>query len=175
MDNNAHRLFRSLETGAFYKNNARPLIIADDLRTPENMGAVLRLAGNIGALSTIFLSRGGKQYRRDKIRRTASGAAEKVDWQVIREAVQLDVLIPEGYQIVALETSREGNSLFGQGLPGKVAFLVGNEVTGISGELLARAHYTLYIPLPGTITSLNVTHALATGLFEWYRQMVDRG
>jgi 23S rRNA (guanosine2251-2'-O)-methyltransferase len=171
VEKRSYQLFDALNTKAFYQDNERPVIIADNLRTPENMGAVLRLAGNIGALKTIFISTDAQHFRKFKIKRTASGAAEKTAWQVIADPGELSRLIPPGYQLIALETSQTATDIFKFRFPCKTAFLIGNEVTGIRDELFARASQALYIPLPGNISSLNVTHALTVGLFEWYRQM----
>ena len=77
-------LFQYLNPGEVYKNTPRPIIIADNLRTPENMGSVLRLAGNIGAQKTLFISEKAHQFKTYKIKRTASGAYDKIDWKIIR-------------------------------------------------------------------------------------------
>ncbi len=135
------------------------------------MGAVLRLAGNIGALKTIFISADAHHFRKFKINRTASGAAEKIQWQTIDGPDELAGHIPSGYKLIALETSKTAKEIFHFNFPRKTAFLIGNEVTGIRDDLLKKANQVLYIPLPGLISSLNVTHALSVALFEWYRQM----
>lgn len=55
--------------------------------------------------------------------------------------------------------------------PEKAAFIVGNEVNGISDKLLEIAHDKIFIPVPGVISSLNVSHSLAVAVFEWLRQV----
>jgi tRNA G18 (ribose-2'-O)-methylase SpoU len=162
-------LFRSLETNQFYNLNQRPIIIADNLRTPENMGAVLRLAGNVGARLTIFIADEPLNFKTYKIKRTASGAFEKCDWKIIT-LQELPQYIPSDYIIVALETSSNATNIYTTPLPRKMAMIVGNELFGIGSELMQMAQLKVYIPLPGKIYSLNVTHALSVGLFEWYRQ-----
>lgn len=166
-------LFRSLETNQFYKLNQRPIIIADNLRTPENMGAVLRLAGNVGAVLTLFISDIPLNFKPYKIKRTASGAYEKCAWRIIT-LQELPQYIPSDYITVALETSSNATSIYSTPLPEKIALIVGNELYGIGSELMQMAQLKVYIPLPGQIYSLNVTHALSVGLFEWYRQQ-DKG
>lgn len=166
---NSYELFKNLKSDIFYKNHSRPIIIADNLRTPENMGSVLRLAANIGAENVLFIKSISEQYRGWKIKKTASGADEKVKWQFINKD-ELQNNIPAGYHLIAVETAESSSSLFETKLPEKSAFIIGNEIYGIGEELLSIADYTVYIPIPGVISSLNVTHALGIVIFEWFRQ-----
>jgi len=170
---NSYRLFNRLKPGDFYLEHQRPIIIADNLRTPENMGSVLRLAANVGAEKVLFINNGVEQPRGWKIKKTASGADEKTAWQFIA-LDQLKDAIPDGYQLIAIETAESALNLFETKLPEQCAFIVGHEVHGIGEELLQMADETVYIPVPGVISSLNVTHALGIVLFEWYRQSLKR-
>lgn len=147
----------------------RPLIIADRLRTPENMGSLLRLAGNIGAEKTIFISDVAHLFRLRKINKNAASAKNKTEWE-IRDEDNLCKVVPPDYQIVAIETTDTAQNIFEFQFPEKVAFLVGNEVYGIRPEILKQTHHQVYIPIPGPVSSLNVSHALSVALFEWLRQ-----
>ncbi len=168
--NNSYDLFQRLKPEIFYKSNSRPVIIADNLRTPENMGSVLRLAANIGALKTLFISDLAHEFKSYKIKKTASGAFDKTNWNII-PLDDLDKELPADYRLIAIETSPTAQNLYSFTFPAKVALCIGNEKNGIRQELLERTQHQLYIPLPGPVTSLNTTHALSVALFEWYRQM----
>ncbi|HJN07003.1 MAG TPA: TrmH family RNA methyltransferase [Bacteroidales bacterium] len=170
MKNSSVDLFNKLGTSEILKGVSQPIIIADRLRTPENIGLILRLAGNINALNTLFISDEGHKFKKYKIIKTASGAVTKVDWKIIKPA-ELEDFLPNDYKIVALETCKDASSIFSFKFPKKVAFMVGNEVHGISEEMLSIAHQKVYIPVPGPISSLNVTHALSIALFEWLKQI----
>jgi tRNA G18 (ribose-2'-O)-methylase SpoU len=173
MEKNSFEFFRALRSNPRYQNISKPIIVADSLRTPENMGSVLRLAGNIGAGKTIFISEIAQTFKNYKINRTASGAGEKVEWTIIKEISQLQDLIPDDYQIIAIETAEHAQNIFEFKFPEKVVLLLGNEVSGISEELMALAEKSVYIPIPGPVSSLNVTHALSIAAFEWLRQRVQ--
>lgn len=166
---NAVELFKTLNAKAFYLQHPRPVIIAENMRTPENIGAIMRLAGNIGAEKILFVTESPFDFKTWKIKRTASGAYEKTNWQ-ITDPDTLKLLIPTDYRLIALETTDKAKNIYALDLPAKTAFIVGNEQYGISQQLLNIADEVAYIPLPGEIYSLNVTHALSVGLFEWYRQ-----
>jgi len=169
--NNSFELFQELKTSEIYNTISRPVIIADNLRTPENMGSVLRLAGNIGAQKTLFVSDIANQFKNYKINKTASGAAEKTNWKIITFD-ELEVEIPVEYQFILLETVSKSINIYDFKFPEKTAFVIGNEVNGIRQKLLDKADHILHIPIPGPVSSLNTTHALSIAVFEWYRQMV---
>ena len=167
--NSSFDKFSDLKLAEIYQKTNRQIIVADRLRTPENMGSVLRLAGNIGAKKTIFISDTAHQFRLRRIKKTASTANENTNWEILNED-QLSTFIPSDYQIVAIETSEKAQSIFDFQFPEKTAFLVGNERYGIRPEILEQATQVVYIPVPGPVSSLNVTHALSVALFEWLRQ-----
>jgi len=166
---NSYQLFKNLKQDEIYLNKPRPIVVADNLRTPENMGSVLRLAANVGAGKVFFVKHDDEQPRSWKIKKTASGADEKIDWSFV-DINSLAELIPIGYKLVAIETAESATNIYETPLPEKCVFIVGHEVFGIGDELLAMADNIVYIPVPGVISSLNVTHALGISLFEWLRQ-----
>jgi len=166
----SYELFNKLEFSNIYTSLTRPIIIADHLRTPENIGAVLRLSAHIGAGNVLFVNDNEKQFKDNRVFRTASGAADKMKWKSISTEDALEK-IPEDYRIVAFETVPDATNIYEYTFPEKVAFIVGNEVNGISDRLLELAHDKVYIPVPGVISSLNVSHSLAVAVFEWLRQM----
>ncbi len=165
-------LFQSLKTSEIYDKIPRPIIITDDIRTPENMGSIIRLGANIGALKVIFVSNKALEFKNYKINKTASGAAQKTDWQIVEDFELAINLLPKEYQLIAIETSSDSENIFKTQMPKNIAFVIGNEIKGISPDILSRIETKLHIPIPGTISSLNVTHALSVALFEWFRQQI---
>jgi len=130
----------------------------------------LRLAANVGADKVLFLKGDTDEIPRSwKIKKTASGADEKISWKIIRRD-ELESSIPTDYQLVAVETAESATNIYDTLLPKKVAFVVGHEVFGISDAVLQVVDKMVYIPVPGVISSLNVTHALGIAAFEWLRQ-----
>ncbi len=141
-----------------------PTIILDGLLTPENIGSILRLAGNIGCKTVVITERIElTENRINKIARNSLQYLEVIFLSYKEIAKQYSNLI-------AIETSSESLNLFQSSLPLKSAFIVGNEKYGISEKLLSLCSQQIYIPMPGQVKSLNVSHALSITLFEWYRQ-----
>ncbi len=169
MGNSSFDLFNKLNTSELLAEVAPLIIIADNLRTPENVGMVLRLAGNINACLTLFLNEDETNFKPSKIKRTSSGAYEKVNWKIIKP-YELAQYLPKDYNIIALETSDDAINITNFKFPNKTALMVGNEVLGISSEILNLASQKVYIPIPGVISSLNVTHSLSIAVYEWMKQ-----
>ena len=167
--NNSYELFGKKKAKNGQPAFARPLIVADRIQSPMNVGSILRLAANIHALKVWFVYDSNPGFRPYKIKSTSSGASEKVDWERITPA-GLPGVLPADYETVAIETTEDAQNIFEVSLPEKAVFIVGNERYGISSDVLRLAHRKVFVPIPGIISSLNVSHALAIGLFEWLRQ-----
>ena len=162
-------LFERIPTETLYKHLPRPMILADRLMTPDNIGAMIRLADNIGATEMCFLG-SEEEHRLGKVRRAAASSRDNIRWYFTEET-DLRKIVPEGKTLVAIETADNTTCLYDTPLPEDVAFIVGSERHGIREELLRQCDLIVYIPVPGPTRSLNVSHAAAVALFEWQRQM----
>ena len=162
-------LFGELNPETLYERVPRPIVVADHLMTPDNIGALIRLADNIGASEVCFIGN-EDEHRLGKVRRAAASSRDNIRWYFSEES-DLHKIVPEGKKIVAIETSDNATCIYDTQLPEDVAFIVGSERNGLSDELLAQCDMVVYIPVPGPTRSLNVSHAAAVALFEWQRQM----
>lgn len=165
----SNTLFEQIRTEDIYQRVPHPMLLADHLLTPDNIGALIRLADNIGATEVCFLGR-EEEHRLGKVRRAAASSRDNIRWY-FSEETDLRKIIPEGKQIVAIETADNATCIYDTQLPENAAFIVGSESHGLSDELLSQCDQVVYIPVPGPTRSLNVSHAAAVALFEWQRQM----
>ena len=163
-------LFADLAPESLFERVPHPMVIADHLMTPDNIGAMIRLADNIGASEVCFLGK-EDEHRLGKVRRAAASSRDNIRWY-FSEETDLRNIVPEGKKIVAIETSDNATCIYDTELPEDVAFIVGSERNGLSDELLAQCDMVVYIPVPGPTRSLNVSHAASVALFEWQRQML---
>ena len=163
-------LFEHIPTEEIYQHIPRPIVIADHLMTPDNMGAMIRIADNIGATEMCFLGDETK-HSLGKVRRAAASSRGNIRWYFTEET-DLRKLVPKSKTIVAIETADNATCIYDTELPEDVAFIVGSESHGLSEELLRQCDMVVYIPVPGPTRSLNVSHAAAVALFEWQRQML---
>lgn len=164
-NNDSRELFRP---GSIEPPADAPILIADGLRTPENVGALIRLAANVGCRTVCLVGSG--DMKESKIRKTACMAWDYVTLQRVANADDLKSVTPEGYEYVAIETTPDAKSLYAEPLPRRVALVVGSEVHGVSDDVLSLCARRAYIPMTGPDTSMNVSQAAAVALFEWVRQ-----
>ena len=164
-------LFGKLAPEKLFEQVPHPILIADHLLTPDNIGAMIRLADNIGASEICFLGN-EDEHRLGKVRRAAASSRDNIRWY-FSEETDLHKIVPEGKTIVAIETADNATCIYETQLPENVAFIVGSESHGLSDELLSQCDMVVYIPVPGPTRSLNVSHAAAVALFEWLRQMIS--
>ena len=167
----SNELFTKIPTEEIYQRIPRPIVIADHLMTPDNLGAMIRLADNIGATEMCFLGC-ETDHRLGKVRRSAASSRDNIKWYFTDET-DLRKIVPNGKSIVAIETTDDATCIYDTQLPEDVAFIVGSESQGIREELLKQCDMVVYIPVPGPTRSLNVSHAAAVALFEWQRQMLN--
>lgn len=164
----SNNLFSTITPESIYSSIPRPIILADNLLTPDNMGSMIRLADNIGASEMIFL---GTEPANSigRIRKCAASSRDNIKWHFTAEN-DLRKIIPANKKIVAIETATNATNIYETELPADAAFIVGNESHGIREDILSQCDMIVYIPIPGPTRSLNVSHAASVALFEWYRQ-----
>lgn len=165
-------LFKQNAPESLFQRIPRPIVIADHLMTPDNLGAMIRLADNIGASEMCFLGK-EDEHRMGRVRRAAASSRDNIKWY-FSEETDLRKIVPDGKAIVAIETADNATCIYDTPLPENVAFIVGSESHGIREDILTQCDIVVYIPVPGPTRSLNVSHAAAVALFEWQRQMLRR-
>ena len=153
------------------KSSRHVILLLDNIRSAHNVGSLFRIADTIG-VSEIILSgitpcpidRFDRPVK--EIVKTALGAEQTIPWRYTDRTIdELGDLKKQGFSIVMLEQASGAVDYKTRTLPEKAVFVVGNEVTGISAEVLALADVVIEIPLQGKKESLNVAVATAIALF----------
>jgi tRNA G18 (ribose-2'-O)-methylase SpoU len=150
------------------RDSSNLILAAYELRTPENVGAMIRLAANLGIDKVIFIQT-ENNFKAKKIARVAYSSLKHVDYSFCQPEMFYSGL-PEGSEVVAVETSEKATNLFSTTLPDKCVLLMGSERFGIAQDFLNQAAKTVYIPMLGKTMSMNVSHAATIAAFEWGRQ-----
>ncbi|HSS69520.1 MAG TPA: RNA methyltransferase [Casimicrobiaceae bacterium] len=141
-------------------------LLLEDLQDPGNVGSILRSAAAAG-VKQVFLSPHCVFAWSPKVLRAAQGAHFQLE---IYEDVDLAAWAREYRGRVVAAVASNGESLFATDLATPVAIAIGNEGSGLSGELLESATRRVTIPMPGGFESLNAAAAAAVCLFECVRQ-----
>lgn len=104
----------------------------------------------------------------EKIAKVALGAEKNIPFEVHKSAVRLiKKLKAQGVRIVALENKVKGSrdySKFNPAFP--LALIVGNEVEGVSKNILKLADAIISLPMKGGKESLNVSVAFGIAVYE---------
>jgi len=145
-------------------------VLLEDVQDPGNLGTILRSAAAAG-VGEVFLSKGCVDAYSSKVLRSGMGAHFAL---AIHEDTDLSVVLNE-FEGAKVVTALDGAvSLYTVDLTGPVAFVFGNEGSGVSAELQALAPARVKIPMPGQAESLNVAMAATICLFERVRQLAGR-
>lgn len=140
-------------------------IIAWDVRAPDNIGAIVRLAANFGCERVFFVETADAPHNYRRIRKAAVSGPEHVEWGFV-SAAELAEARDAAQPIVAVETTQGSVDLREASWPDDCALMVGSESYGLPDEALALCQHTVHIPVCGPLKSLNVSHALGIALFE---------
>lgn len=157
-----------ISTDVFKKTPKTPLIlILDNIRSLNNIGSVFRTADAF-LIKKIFLCGITATPPHKDIHKTALGATESVNWEYVENTLQLlQNLKEEGYTTIAVEQAENSVALnqFEMEHNQKYALVFGNEVKGVSQEVVSFCDVVLEIPQYGTKHSLNI--AVSAGIVVW--------
>lgn len=153
------------------------IVIAHNIRSTHNVGAIFRTAEGFG-ITKIILS-GYTPYPRlahdtrlphisdkltSQIHKTALGAETMVPFEYSEE-IPLKLLRESGFRLVALEQNDRSITLSEYKTPEKVALLIGEEVHGITEDLIEQCDDIIEIPMVGKKESFNVSVATGIALY----------
>lgn len=139
-------------------------VILHNIRSAYNVGAIFRTADGAG-VKKIFLTgytpapidRFGRVQA--EIEKTSLGASTIVSWQQGDFKEIVGELQKNGIEVVAIEQAKDSISLSDFAPAKDVAYIFGNEVTGIEAVDLALIDTIVDIPMRGEKESLNVSVA----------------
>ncbi|MCS7028935.1 MAG: RNA methyltransferase [Bacteroidia bacterium] len=156
-----------LSIEAFKQSKKFPaVVIVENVRSAMNVGSIFRTCDAF-AIEKLYLCGYTPTPPHKDIMRTALGSIESVNWEHYHQINSLlQQLKSDGYTLIALEQTNKSTLL--QNLPAvkPAAFIVGNEVDGVSQETLLQCDTIVEIPQFGTKHSLNVS--VATGIVLWH-------
>ena len=149
----------------------RVAIVIDNLRSNHNVGSIFRTADALG-VSKIYLC-GTTPTPLDKygrpvgeIAKTALGAEKSISWEYAKTtAGAIKKLKKSGVEIIAIEQSENSVDYKKIKSKGDVAFVLGNEVDGVSKNVLKLCDIVAEIPMKGGKESLNVAVAGGVAMF----------
>lgn len=153
------------------------IVIAHNIRSTHNVGAIFRTSEGFGISKIIFSGytplpsfQGDTRLPHiaekltSQIHKTALGAETIVPFEY-QEIPNLEQLKQAGYVIVGLEQAERSYKLPNYTPPQKIVLLLGEEVHGISQDLLEQCDDIIEIPMVGKKESFNVSVAAGIALY----------
>ena len=141
------------------------IIVLDNIRSLSNVGAFFRSADafRIGALYLCGIT-ACPPHR--EIHKTALGADETVKWRYFETTeAACQAVKSEGYKIFAVEQVEGSVPLQDFNFATHTAYILGNEVDGVSEEALPYCDGAIELPQAGTKHSINVS--VCAGIVMW--------
>ncbi len=144
-------------------------VLLEDIRSLWNVGSIFRTADAIG-ISKLYLCGITGCPPRPEISKTALGAEEDIPWTYSSQPLAaINMLKKTGVIILGLERTHESVNLVKllkeQKIKTPFCLAVGNEVAGLSPELMHSCDYLCDLPMKGKKESLNVASAFAVAAY----------
>lgn len=149
------------------------IVILDDIRSMHNVGAAFRTSDAFFVESLYLCGYTPKPPHRD-IHKTALGATESVNWKHFETTAEaVEHVKADGYKIIAIEQAHNSTPLneFAWNRQEKIALVFGNEVTGVSDDVMNIADACIEIPQYGAKHSINISVSMGVVLWELIRSL----
>lgn len=149
-------------------------VVLNSIRSNYNVGAIFRTSDG-AMIEKLFLCGYTPCPPKKEVLKTALGSTDSVKWEYIKDAKSvIHEMKNKGIQICALELTDKSvpyHQIKSDDFP--ICLIVGNEITGVSQELLDLCDASVEIPQYGIKQSLNVAVAYGIAIFEM-RRVFDR-
>ncbi|HEY8456611.1 MAG TPA: RNA methyltransferase, partial [Actinopolymorphaceae bacterium] len=145
------------------------VLVLDGIKTPANVGMILRTATAAGLGGVVVPHRGVADLDPLVVKASAGVAfrAPVLRCGTAEEAVER--LVEAGYEVVGLAADAK-ETIFETRVEPPVAFVLGSETEGVTDPVRPFVARWASIPMPGDVESLNVACAAAVVSFEIVRR-----
>ncbi len=146
------------------------VVLIDNVRSLYNVGSIFRTSDGV-QIQKLILTGFTPRPPRKEIEKTALGSTKSVPWEYLKDPIEaIAKLRHQQYRIFCLELTDESKPYYSvQKSDFPMCLVVGNELTGISNEIVSQCDGAIEIPMFGIKQSLNVAVAYGIALFELNR------
>ncbi|NAS13901.1 RNA methyltransferase [Poritiphilus flavus] len=150
------------------------VVVLDNIRSLNNIGSVFRTADAF-LIEKIYLCGITARPPHKDIHKTALGATESVAWEYAGDTLELVRNLKKDYHCLAVEQTEQATLLneFSVQKDTKYALVFGNEVKGVSQEVVDQCHEALEIPQYGTKHSLNISVSVGIVLWDMWKKITQ--
>ncbi len=148
------------------------VVVLENIDDPHNIGAILRSCDAFGVLDVHLLYTQGRAPRLGELKTKAAASALK--WLRLTKwnsaAALIKYLKKKKMKIAVTSLRGRSRDVHSVDCIAPLAFVLGNEHTGVSLEMIKAADMNARIPMVGFVQSFNVSVAAAILLYEAYQQ-----
>jgi tRNA G18 (ribose-2'-O)-methylase SpoU len=146
-------------------------ILCDNIRSIFNVGAIFRTS-DAAFIEKIYLTGYTPYPPRKEIEKVALGATLSVPWEYRKNPMEvIQELKVRNIKIISLEITDNRKyywEIVKEDFP--LCVILGNEITGVSKELIEASDYSIEIPMYGMKQSLNVSVACGIVIYEMVKK-----
>ena len=156
-----------LDIDQFKAADKSPIVLVlDNVRSLNNIGSVFRTADAF-LIKKIYLCGITATPPHKDIHKTALGATESVDWEYRKDTLELIDELKNDHNCLVIEQTENATQLndFYPEADIQYALVLGNEVKGVSQEVVDCCDGSIEIPQFGTKHSLNIS--VSAGVVVW--------
>lgn len=149
------------------------VVVLDNIRSMYNVGSVFRTCDGF-RVEKLVLSGITAQPPNREINKSALGAQETVRWEYFEDPTDaVEDLKREGYKVYAVEQAEKSSYLNELSIDDrkKFAFVFGNEVFGVSEDVMKKVDGCIEIPQFGVKHSFNISVSVGIVLWEFFRNI----
>lgn len=147
-------------------------VLCDNIRSIFNVGAIFRTS-DAAFIQKLFLTGYTPYPPRKEIEKVALGATETVPWEYHKDPVDVVKKLKEDkIKIAVLEITDKKNYIWNlEKSDFPLCLVLGNEISGVSKEIIELADTSFELPMLGMKQSLNVSVAYGVAVYEMVRKL----
>ena len=149
-------------------------VVLDNVRSMHNVGSIFRTCDGFAVEQVCLCGITGQPPHRE-IEKTALGATQSINWIYFADTIEaVEHFRKKGYKIIAVEQAENSIMLneFDAKHNEKYALIFGNEVNGVSDEVMNVIDTCIEIPQFGTKHSFNIVVSAGIVLWDFFSKMV---
>jgi 23S rRNA (guanosine2251-2'-O)-methyltransferase len=156
----------SLEESKTIKRN-QVYGLCDNIRSIYNVGSIFRTS-DAALIEKLFLTGYTPYPPRSGIEKVALGSTNSVPWEYFKDPLEIiKKLKNAGIKIVPLEITTSSRKYYElKQIDFPLCLVLGNELSGVSNEIIEHSDFSLEIPQYGYKHSMNVAVAYGIAVFE---------
>ncbi|HCA43718.1 MAG TPA: RNA methyltransferase [Bacteroidetes bacterium] len=143
------------------------VVLCDNIRSIYNVGSIFRTSDG-AFIEKLYLCGYTPHPPRKEIDKVALGATLSVPYEYYKNPIEaLEKIKEMGYKLCALEQtdrSIDYKEIKIEDFP--LCLVIGNEISGVSNEIIERCEMSIEIPMYGVKQSLNVSVSYGIAIFE---------